>query len=270
MRIALVFLALVLIAFTAIEGCAERLWVNNIAVDEYNMTWSYIETFTGTDSLVYRVGVDTEFGNNDSFITAWELLKLDKEMRKRLRSSIDNELDVRIKTQYLNETTRIEVIDVDSALSPAIIGKTHIEDTIVNKYKVSYRFKESIFNASSIWFLGEAKSPVTITLPAGIDVTNISGMDNVTKIISDHVEISGFFMGVSGNVSENRGEITIYIEKNTSRVKPDANVTVILPRMSENATKPITKVVSRLRDVGIFGVGVAIILLIYVFKIRKR
>ncbi len=272
MRHTFVFLTLILIALTAVEGSAERNWVNNITVDENNMTWGYTETFTGADSLRYRVGIDTEFGNNDSFITAWELLKLDKEMRKRLRSSIDSEFDVRIETPYLNTGNNgIEVIDVDSALPPEIIGKTHTVDTIVNKYKVAYRWKGSIFNARSIWFLGQAKSPVTVILPAGVDVTNISGMDNVTKIISDRVEITGFFRGGSENVSENRGEITLYLEKNTSiGVKPDVNVTATLPRMSENATKPMTRVVSKIRDGSILGAGIVIILLIYVFKVRKR
>jgi hypothetical protein len=269
MRLVLVFLALVLIAFTAIEGSAERLWVNNITVDEYNMTWSYTETFTGIDSIAYRVSIDTELGNNDSFVSAWELLNADKEMRKRLRSAIDSEPDVRIKTPYLNtginETTGIEVIDVDSALPPAIIGKTHIADTIVNKYKVSYRFKDSIFNASSIWFLGQAKSPVTIILPSGIDVTNISGMDNVTKIISDHAEITGFF----AEVSKDRGEITINLAKNTSIVvKPEVNVTNITS-VGEKVTKP-TELLSKIRNISILGAGVVIILLIYVFKLRKR
>ena len=267
MRHTFVFLTLILIALTAVEGSAERNWVNNITVDENNMTWGYTETFTGADSLRYRVGIDTESGNNDSFITAWELLKLDKEMRKRLRSSIDSEFDVRIN----NETAGIEVVDVDSVLSPGIIGKTHIGDTIVNRYKVTYRWKGSILNARSIWFLGQAKSPVTVIIPAGVDVTNISGMDNVTKIISDHVEITGAFRGVSEDVSENRGEITLYLEKNTSNgVKPDVNVTATLPRMSENATKPMTRVVSKIRDGSILGAGVVIILLIYVFKVKKR
>jgi len=278
MRHTFVFLTLILIALTAVEGSAERNWVNNITVDEYSMTWAYTETFTGADSLRYRVGIDTESGNNDSFITAWELLKLDKEMRKRLRSSIDSEFDVRIETPetpYLNTGTNgnngIEVVDVDSVLSPGIIGKTHIGDTIVNKYKVAYRWKGSILNARSIWFLGQAKSPVTVIIPAGVDVTNISGMDNVTKIVSDRVEITGAFRGISEDVSENRGEITLYMEKNTSNgVKPDVNVTATLPMMSENATKPMTRVVSKIRDGSILGAGIVIILLIYVFKVRKR
>ena len=90
-----------MIVLTAGAGAgAEHVWVNNIAIDEYEMTWSYKDTYTGTDSFVYRVGIDEELGNNDSFISAWELLKIDSEMRSRLRSSIDREMDVRIRLSF--------------------------------------------------------------------------------------------------------------------------------------------------------------------------
>ncbi|MCZ7394124.1 MAG: hypothetical protein ABOK23_12590 [Candidatus Methanoperedens sp.] len=275
MRLVPVFLSLIIIATSAGAASAGRQWINNITVNEYNMTWGYTETFTGIDSVIYRTSIDSEFGNNDSFITAWELLKLDKEIRNRLRSAIDRELDVRIKTPYLNtginETAGIEVIDVDSSLSPGIIGNTSISDPIENKYKVTYRWKDSIFNASSIWFLGEAGSPVTIVLPPGVDVINTSGMRNVTRIFSDHVEITGFFRGVSQNVSENRGEITLNLAKNTSFVvQPSvANVTNATSPAGEKVTKPVTEVASKARDASVFGAGIVIILLIYFFKVRK-
>ncbi len=271
MKLVLVLLSLILIALTAGISSAERNWVNNITVGEYDMRWDYTETFTGMDSVIYRANIDSEFGNNDSFITASELLKLDKEMRKRLRSSIDNEFDVRIKTletPYLNTGTNgnngIEVADVDSALSPAIIGNTSIADTAVNRYNVVYRWKNSIFNASSIWFLGQAKSPVTVILPAGIDVTDVSGMDNVTKNIGAHAEISGFF----AQISKDRGEITINFTKNTSVQLPVVNITNV--PLNENATEPAADVLSKIRDVSILGTGIVIILLIYVFKVRRR
>ncbi|MBU4374601.1 MAG: hypothetical protein KKD69_01620 [Euryarchaeota archaeon] len=265
MKPVLVLLSLILIALTAGISSAERQWVNNITVEEYDMTWGCTETFTGMDSVLYRGDVDSELGDTDSFITAWELLKLDKEMRKRLRSSIDNEFDVRIETPYLNTGNNgIEVVDVDSALSPAIIGNTSIADTVVNRYNVAYRWKNSIFNASSIWFLGQAKSPVTVILPTGIDVTDVSGMDNVTKNIGAHAEISGFFT----QISRDRGEITINFTKNTSVQLPVVNITNV--PLNENATKPVADVLSKIRDVSILGAGIVIILLIYVFKVRRR
>ncbi len=274
MRVIPVFLAIFLIVLTVPDGSAESQWSNNITVGEYGMTWGYTEIFTDMDSVIYRMGVDERFGNNDSFINAWELLETDKEMRKRLRSSIDDKLDVRIETPetpYLNTGTNgnkgIEVTDVESTLSSGIIGNTSITDTIVNKYTVSYRWKDSIINANSIWFLGQANSPVSIILPAGIDVTNISGMSNATKNIGTHTEISGFFTGIS----KNRGEITLELARNTSVRLPEMNVTnVTLPVMNENAVKPAADVLSKIRDGSILGAGVVLILLIYVFKVRKR
>lgn len=256
-------LALILIAFTAGAGAAERSWVNNITVGEYNMTWNYTETFTGMDSMRYRIGIDSELGNNDSFISAWELLKADKEMRKMLRSSIDKEPDVRIN----NETTGISVIDIESALSPSIIGKTHSFDPVVNRYEVNYWWKDSILNASTIWFLGQAKSPVKVVLPSGIDFTNTSGIINITENISNHTEISGFF----NDLSPDRGEITLYLAKNTSVASQpqEINVTNITSHGKETA-KPMNEILSKIRDVTILMAAVVIILLIYVFEVRKR
>ncbi len=266
-----ILIALVLIVLTAGAGSAERLWVNNITVSEYNMTWGYTETFTGADAIAYRIDIDSVFGNNDSFVNVWELLKTDKEMRKKLRSAIDNEFDVRIntpETPYLNTgtTNGIEAVDVDSSLSSGIIGKTHIEDTIVNRYRVTYRWKDSIFNASSIWFLGQAKSPVEIILPAGVDVTNISGMDNVTKNIGARTGITGFFTEISGD----RGEITLNLTRNTSMaVQPQVNAANVTST-GENITKPVTEIASKIRDMSLLIAGIALILVIYIFKVRKK
>ncbi len=261
MRLIPFFLTLILIAATAGAAGAEHQWINNITVNEYNMTWGYTETFTGVDSVLYRTSIDSELGNNDSFISAWELLELDKEMRSRLRSAIDNELDVRIN----NETAGIEVIDIGSELSPGIIGNTSISEPIVNRYKVSYMWKDSIFSATRIWFLGEAGSPVTIVLPPGIDVTNASGISNVTKNISDHTEIAGFFT----QITRDRGEITLYLAKNVSfAVQPSpVNVTSTTSPEEDNVTK--FEIASKIRDGSILGAGIVIILLIYVFKVRK-
>ena len=253
--------ALVLIVFTAGIGSAERQWVNKITVNEYNMTWNYEETFTGMDAIGYRTSIDTELGNNDSFVNAWELLKADKEMRERLRMGIEREMDVRVN----NETKGVEVVDVDSVLSPDIIGKTHIVDPIVNRYSVNYRFNESILNASSIWFLGQANSTVTIVLPPRVDVVNISGMDNV---IRNSNEIKGVFKGIS----KDRGEITLALARNASFEMPEINVNVNVTStpVPENVTPPVKNVLSKIRDATVVGTGVIIILLIYVFKLRRR
>ncbi len=259
MRILLAFFVIALTA-GAVEG--DMLWENNISVDEYGMTWNYKETFTGMDSIAYRINIDTGFGDNDSFVNAWEVLKADKEIRKELRSLIDKEPDVRIN----NETSGIEVMDVDAALSPDLIGKTHIFDPVVNKYSTVYRWKDSIFNASSIWFMGEPNSSVKITMPRGVDVINISGMDTRTLTVTDHAEISGSFGVISGD----RGEITLALEKNSSFVRTAVNVSNnTSPVEADNSTKPMLDMLNWVRNISIFVVGLVLILLIYVLKVKR-
>jgi len=219
-------IALVIIALTANIAGAGFQWVNNITVGEYGMSWSYNETFTGTDSMLYRIGIDENLGNNDSFINAWELLLADKNVRSNLKSAIDNEPDVRID----NSSEGIDVIGVDSVLSPGTIGKTTLVVTIVNRYNVTYSFKNSIINSTSIWFMGEPESPVTIVMPQGIDVVNVTGMNNVTKKITDHTELTGKF----SEKQKGRGEITINFTQNVSlnNVVPLVNET----NLSSNIT----------------------------------
>ena len=244
---------------------AQTKLINNITVNKYNITWSYTEVYTGIDSIGYKISIDMGIGNNDSFVNAWEVLKADKEARKRFKSSIENELDIRIN----NETSGIEMIDVDSSLSQAILGKTHIPDTIENIYNVNYRLRDSIDNASSIWFLGEPKSPVTIILPQGIDVVHISGMDNETKEINSHTGVTGFFSNLSGK----RGEITINITKNESYkvTAPEGNITEnSFPGSNENITKPANGISNKIRNWSILGIGILFIVIIYVFKVRKN
>jgi hypothetical protein len=254
-----IFAALVLVLLTAGAGAAESQWVNNITVGEYNMTWDYTESFSGNDSIIFRAYIDSEFGNNDSFVNAWELLNADKEIRKEFQSSIDKEFDVRINS----ESAGIQVVDIESTLSPGIIGNIHSSDKVVNTYNVTYRWKDSIFNASSIWFLGQSNSPVTIILPPGIDVVNTSGINNLTKKINTHTELAGFFSPVSGD----KGEITIkFIKNTTSLAEPMVNVT----NATGNVTQPVKKVASTIQNVTILAAGFVIILLIYVFKVRKK
>ncbi|MCX9025471.1 MAG: hypothetical protein OIN85_05175 [Candidatus Methanoperedens sp.] len=255
-----IFVALILVLLTAGAGAAETRWVNSITVGEHDMTWDYTESFSGNDSIMFRVYIDREFGNDDGFVNAWELLNADKEIRMQFQSSIDKEFDVRIN----NESTGIQVADIESTLSPGIIGNIHSADAVVNKYNVSYSWKDSIFNASSIWFLGQSNSPVTIFLPPGMDVVNTSGINNLTKKISTHTELAGFFSQVSGD----RGEITInFIKNTTSHAGPTLNAANVT---NAAVTQPVKKVASTIRNIGILAAGFVIILLIYVFKVRKK
>ncbi len=262
MRVLLVFFV---IALTAGAGEAGNPLVNNITVNEYDMIWSYNETYTGADSTAFRINVDTGFGDNNSFVNSWEVLLADKELRKEFRNSIEKEQNVRIN----NETSRVYLVDVDAALSPDIIGKTHLSDTIVNRNITTYRFDNSILNAESIWFMGQAKTPVTIVMPKGVDVVNISGMDNATISSTDHAEISGFFK----EISKDRGEITLTLSRNASFLKKEingSNASNVTSTAPEDETILLFETLSWIRNVTIVVAVLVIISLIYIFKIRKK
>ncbi len=258
-----VFLAFFVIALMAGAGEGGILWANNITLNEYDMTWSYEENITGADAIAFRVKIDSGFGDNDSFVNAWEVLLEDKQLRKEYRSIIEKEMDVRIN----NKTDGIYLVDVDATLSPDVIGKTHLSDAVVNRYTTSYRFDTSVLNAGSIWFMGKSGTHVTILMPQGVDVKNISGVSNATINITDHTEISGFF----NDISKDRGEITLNISRNTSFIKKEINSTpnVTSPEKT-NQTKPVFEILSWIRDASIVTVGLVIILMIYVFRIRKK
>ena len=254
------FVVGLIISIIAAPAGAERLWVNNISVSEYSIFWNYTETFTDVDSIAYRIGIDRELGNNDSFVNSWEVLKTDKELRKKFRESIDKEFDVRIN----NNTESVELIDLDATMSPELIGKTHSIDTIVNRYNVSYKLKDGIYNASSLWFLGQANTTVMIAMPVGINITNISGMENISETTTDHTEISGIFK----QIDTERGEITLDMTWNPPVKNEPENVTVTEPPI--NDTEPMTENLSKIRIGGISFIGVLLIFLIYVLKVRKR
>jgi len=255
MKILGIFLSMIIL-FT-MTAAAETRWLNDITVNEYNITWGYTETFIGMDSMAYKIAIDSDIGNNDSFVNAWELLKADKEARKRFKSAIENELDIRIN----NGTSGIELIEVDSSLSQAVIGKIHTTDTIENRYNISYRLKESIYNASSIWFLGEPQSPLTILLPPGIDVVGVSGMDNVTT----NPQVTGYFSdknGATNNITKNASNAV------NSPESPESNMTA--NESNENITEPASGISKKIREWGIIGTGIVFIVLIYIFKVRKN
>ncbi len=256
-------IALLLLFGTGIAA-GETRWENNIAVSEHNIVWGYTEIFTGTDSMVYRIRIDSDLGNNDSFVNAWELLNADKDIRKKFRESLDKEPDLKIN----NETTGIEVTDIDSSLSQDILGKTHSVDMIRNMYNVTYRLKENISDSSTIWFLGGSGSPVTITFPRDIDIINISGMDNESLNV-DKSQITGNF----SRKSVERGEITVSISRNKSYNMNYSMINVIetaVPQQNASINQSSAEVSGKIRDWSIIGIGIILIIIIYVFKIKNK
>jgi len=71
MKILRFFLSIFLI-FSLTEVASSQIqWINNITINEYNITWNYIEVFSGIDTIGYKISIDSGLGNNDSFVNAW-------------------------------------------------------------------------------------------------------------------------------------------------------------------------------------------------------
>jgi hypothetical protein len=79
-------------------------------------------------------------------------------------------------------------------------------------------------------------------------------------------------MGTFKDITGDRGEITLYLAKNTSYRNPEINISNIssTPDNSTNNTKSLKDVLNDVRNISIVVVGAVIILLIYVFKVLRR
>jgi len=219
------------LAFLPVTASAGFSWENNITVWENGMVWEYTEEYTGANAILFKEYIDTDPGNNDGFISAWELLKFDSIIRKTFYDSIINNMDVKIN----NSSSAVHLVDVDSSLCDEALGKVSKSAGITNVYRVSYTFDDPVLKlGNSIWFLGEPETPVTITLPAGVDVTSTNGIENTTTTVQNgSATISGTFDFV--------GEITIgYAENMTWAVTPAevaGNVTPV-PDATERPLQP--------------------------------
>ena len=106
--IRIVCLMAVVIALSSTSAYAGFNWENNITVETYGMTWGYTEQYTEENFVFYKSYIDADLGNDDDYISAWELLKVDSITRESFHDSIINKMDVKINDSssdiYLSET----------------------------------------------------------------------------------------------------------------------------------------------------------------------
>lgn len=197
---------MVLFSFFILPGVAGAgyVWENNITVLEYGMMWDYTEVYDGSNAIIFKTHIDAELGNNDGFVSAWELLKTDCKMRESMHTSIMKDMDVKIN----NSAGAIHVVDVDSSICCETLGKTHESVSITNCYHVIYSFDDSLLDlGNNIWFLGEPETNVTIVMPVGVDIVSTDGIENATITVQNN---SAVVSGTFGFV----GEITIGYAEN--------------------------------------------------------
>ncbi|NYT18786.1 MAG: hypothetical protein GKC08_00595 [Methanosarcinales archaeon] len=199
MRTALI-LALAVVCFMSVLPTSSAFtWTNTIVLEEDGMTWNYTEGYTGQVATAYRAFIDSEVGNNDDHVSAWELMKVDHLTRNRLKASLMEEMDV----AFDSSSEDVHVTDVDAEISLDVLGSTSKIDEINNMYFVTYIFDRNFFDmGNSISFEGQPETEVTITLPAGAKLFSTKGIDNNTVDINNNrTTISGYF--------EEEGKITI-------------------------------------------------------------
>ena len=176
------------------SASAEYNWSNQITIHLDGMEWQYTEELSGMDSYVFKYDIDNRQGNKDRFVSTWELMKADKRMRERFRDAIEREMDVRID----NSSLGIEVLDIDASLSNKALGPVDSMTELTNTYRVTYSFQERLLeNGSTIWFLGEPGSLLSVNFPEGTQIILTKGIDNVSIKTS---YISGRFSAIDESI----------------------------------------------------------------------
>jgi hypothetical protein len=153
-------------------------WENNITVGYEGIQWAYTETYTEANSLIYKDYIDVSMGNGDGFISAWEVLKSDVKTRSALQNSIIEQMDVSVN----GSSEHVVLTDVDSLLSPELLGPVIQLEVIKNTYTTNYLIYDPFLSSgdSSISFIGEASTPVVINMPEGVSINFTEGIENVS------------------------------------------------------------------------------------------
>ncbi|WP_440953176.1 hypothetical protein [Methanococcoides sp. FTZ1] len=214
MRPALI-LTLAVVCFMSVTPASSALtWTNNIVLEEDGMSWDYTESYKGQVATAYRKFIDSEVGNGDDHISAWELMKVDHFIRNRLRTILEEELDVK----FDSSSKKVHVTDVDAEIALDVLGSTSKTDEITNRYFVTYGFDRNFFDmGSSMSFEGEPETEVTITMPEGAELVSYDGIKIRTIDTKENrTQIKGFF--------EEEGKITIDFTGDESRTETEGDI----------------------------------------------
>lgn len=178
---------------------------NDITVERDGMTWNYDEKVTDNEAIFFRNLIDREAGNNDGFVNAWEILKMEVLLGDKMEKSIEEESDVR-----LNATSdTVELRDVEFRISKDALGRTEKNSSITNLASVTYGFKEETGPGTDIWLMGTPNSSVTVTLPQGLDAELTEGLDNESSEFKNNRTI------LRGNFGPEKN-ITLWLSENES------------------------------------------------------
>lgn len=184
---------------------AEYGWTNEITISRNGMQWEYTENISGMDSYVFKYDIDKKQGNKDDFVSAWELLKMDKHLRNKFRTSIERKMDVKIN----NSSHGITILDIGASLSDGALGPDEALTNFTNTYQVLYGFEEGLLqNGSTLWLLGEPDSELSVTFPEGTQIISTRRIGNVNI---RQRELSGRFPNMTQTTEG--AEITYHINQ---------------------------------------------------------
>jgi len=178
---------------------------NNITLERNGMTWDYDEKTTGDEAVFLRSVIDGETGNNNGFVNAWEILKMEILLGDRMKNSIEDEPDVKLNSS----TEAVELKDVEFWIPEEALGRTDKNSSITNRALVTYSFKEEVGPGTEIWLMGTPDSSVTITLPPGLDAEKTEGLDDKSAEFENNRTV------LRGNFSSDEN-ITIWLSGNES------------------------------------------------------
>ncbi len=216
-RIAGLFGIIIFAALVTGSASAEYNWSNQITIHLDGMEWQYTVKLSDMDSYVFKYDIDNRQGNKDDFVSTWELMKADKRMRERFRDAIEGEMDVRID----NSSLGIEVLDIDASISKNALGPVKSMTELTNTYRVTYSFPGGLLeNGSTIWFLGEPGSLLSVNFPEGTQIISTKGIDNVSIRTSD---LSGRFGAINESIDATESEgmtdnVSVTVEGATDNV----------------------------------------------------
>lgn len=207
----------VLLLFMVIPVNAAFTWENNITVGYDTVQWKYTETYTEGNALIYKDYIDMSLGNQDHFISAWEILKADVKTRSTLENSIHENMDVIIN----GSSQSVVLTDVNSSMSSELLGSVTQVEEIRNLYMTNYRLVNPLSGPgdSSISFIGEKGTSLVINMPKGVSVNSTEGIDNVS-ISTDQGFIK--IRGVFG--STDRATVYFHLDEIEGIVPPVAEV----------------------------------------------
>ncbi|MDG6243093.1 MAG: hypothetical protein QCH31_01690 [Methanolobus sp.] len=202
---------------------------NSITVKTSGILWEYTETYSGDRSVTVKGSIDTESGDDNGFISAWELLKHDVMTTRSFFNSIKNNMDIKID----NSSRNIYLLRVETDMSRELIGPVRDKKDIVNRYRVFYDFKKPLSSSdTTICLMGEPGTDVIINLPHEMLFVSVAGTDEETARKGPHgTHIRGMF--------GTEGEITLMFSIEEPQIaEKEENVTQTNPPASSKTSRP--------------------------------